>query len=85
MQDEDTKFRLLALSAKLLRRTLNILLQFPNGILQRGPRVVDFIDYKHALPNKVRHFQTAQIEPLRARHLGSRLLNAIRAKLFVER
>lgn len=71
MQDKDGKLGLLV-AAEPRPRLLDVLLQLPDGVLERGARVVDLVDDEHALAHQVRHLaQRRQVQPLRARHLGA--------------
>jgi hypothetical protein len=66
MQHENAKIRLLALSSQFLHRCLNVLFEFPDRVLERRARVVDFVDNEHVFADQVGHFEGGQVEPLRA-------------------
>lgn len=87
MEDKDREGGLLAFAAQLLLRLVDILLQFTDCILERRPGVVDLIDDQDVLSNQVGHLQRAQIEPLRASHLGTGRLFGIvtAAQILIQR
>ena len=76
MEDENAKLgrRHLVLSLPFrgyhsLPGGLDVLLQFPHGVFQRRARVVYFIHDQDVLAHQAGHAaQTAEIQPLRARH-----------------
>ena len=51
--------------------SLDILLQLPDRILQRGSRVVHLVHNEYVFADEIRHFERGQIQPLRARDLGA--------------
>lgn len=64
MQHENTKPRISASTGHISSRSLNILLQLLNCILQRCPRVVHLIHNQYVFANETRHLQCRQVEPL---------------------
>lgn len=69
MQHKDAELgpRRLSLGAHLLARSLNVLLQLLDGILERRPGVIDLIHDQDLLADQVLHLaQARQVEPLGA-------------------
>lgn len=77
MQHKNRKPRLLPRPPQPLPRSLHILLQLPNGILQRRPRIIHLVHNQHVLPHKITHLQARQIEPLRPRDFCAGLFDGI--------
>lgn len=74
VKDKNGKLGLLA--TKLLTGNLDVLLQLLDGVLERRAGVVDLVDNEDALADQVAHLaEGAEVEPLGARDLGSRLLD----------
>lgn len=66
----------LSLGANLLTSSLDILLQLLDGILERGPGVVNLVDDEDLLADQVLHLaQAREVEPLCAGDLGAGLLD----------
>lgn len=86
MENIDEKVSLLGLTAELLLRLLNILLELAHGILKSCPGVIDLIDDQDVLANQVGHLERAQVQPLSAGDLGAGdLLGITAAEILVER
>lgn len=82
MQDENAELRLLSVGPHLLSRSLHVLLELLDGILQRRSGIVDLIHDQDALADQVLDLtQTAQVEPLRAGDLGSDLVYGAGARV----
>jgi hypothetical protein len=85
VENVDEEVSLLALTAKLLLRLLDILLQLAHGILESCPGVIDLIDDQDVLANQVGHLEGAQVEPLSAGDLGTwDLLGITAAEILIE-
>lgn len=85
MENIDEEVSLLALTAELLLRLLDILLQLAHSIFEGRPSVIDFIDDQDVLANQVGHLEGAQIQPLGTSHLGAGdLLGITAAEILVE-
>jgi hypothetical protein len=81
----DKEVSLLALTAELLLRLLNILLELAHGILESCPGVIDLIDDQDVLANQVGHLERAQVQPLSASDLGAgSFLGITTAEILVE-
>lgn len=86
VKHKDEEVSLLALTTQLLLRRLNVLLEFPNGIFQRRPGVIDLVHDEDVLSDQVVHLQRAQVQPLCASDLCTRNLFGVAAtQVFVER
>ena len=71
MQNKDAKLGLGGVvAARALARSLDILLQLLDGVLERGARVVDLVDNEDVFANQVCHFQRGQVQPLCAGYDG---------------
>ena len=69
MQHKNAKPRRTPLPPHPLPSRPDILLQLPNRILQRRPRIVHLVHNQHVLPQQILHLaQTGQIEPLGPGH-----------------
>lgn len=77
MQHKNTKPRLRATS-HALPRSLDIFLQLPHRVLQRGPGIVHLVYDEDVFAHQIRHFQRGKIEPLRARYLGAWRFDGLR-------
>lgn len=71
MQHKNAKLRL-GPTAHILPCSLDILLQFPDRILQRGSSVIHLVNDEDVLADEIGHFEGGEIEPLRARDFGAR-------------
>lgn len=84
MQHEDAKARLLALTAELLLRLDDVLLELLDGVLERGSRVIDLVNDEDVLADQVRHLEGGEVEPLCAGDFRAGLLDGVGAEGFVE-
>ena len=86
MQDEDAELGLGGVGTNALARSLDILLELLDGVLESGTGVIDLVDDQDALADKVVHLaEGAEVEPLGAGDLGANLLNlGIATELLVE-
>ena len=76
MQHEDAEpSLLLVFPTESLPRRLDVLLELPDGVLERRSCVVHLVHDQNVLANQIGHLETAQIEPLRACHFGAGRLN----------
>lgn len=76
MKHEDAKLGLGRVGPHPQPRSLNILLQLPNRVLERRPRVVHLVHDENVLAYQVLHLaQRAHVEPLGAGDLGTRDLD----------
>lgn len=86
VKHKDKEVGLLALTAQLLLRRLNVLLEFPNSIFQRRPGVIDLVHDEDVLSDQVVHLQRAKVQPLCAGDLGTGNLFGVAAtQVFVKR
>lgn len=86
MQDEDAELGLGGVGANALARSLDVLLELLDGVLEGGTGVIDLVDDQDALADKVVHLaESAEVEPLGTSDLGANLLNlGIATELLVE-
>jgi hypothetical protein len=84
VQDKDAERCFLPFSAGFLRCLRHILLQLPHGIFQGCPCVIHLIDNEDVFAYQIRHFETAQVEPLRTGHLCAWLLDRIGTQGLIE-
>lgn len=76
----------LLVGAKLDPGLLHILLKLLDGILERGPGVVDLVNDQHALSNQVVDLaEGGEVEPLRARNLGAWLFDDVGRQALIQR
>lgn len=86
MNNVDEKVGLLAFTAELLLRNLNVLLELADGIFEGGTGIVNFVNNEDVLANEVGHFQGAQVQPLCTGDLGSgNFLGVTTTQVLVER
>ena len=71
MQDEDTETSEFGLTTEFGGGNLDVLLEFGDGIFERGASVVDLVDDDDVLAYQVGHLETTQVEPLCACHFGA--------------
>lgn len=71
MNNVDEEVCLLAFTAELLLRNLDILLELADGIFEGRTGIVNFVNNENVLANEVGHFQRAKVQPLCAGNLGS--------------
>ena len=86
VEDKDGELGLLTLATERLTGSLDILLELLDGVLEGGAGVIDLIDDKDTLADKVLHgTKGSKVEPLGAGNLSTGGLNDIVAERLVER
>lgn len=85
MQYKDAEFGL-ALHAKLLPGSLDVLLQLLDGVFEGGSCVIDLVDDEDLLADQVLHLaQAGEVQPLCPSHNLARLLdNIVGSQLLVQ-
>lgn len=75
-------------TSHVLPRSLDILFQLPDRILQRGSGVIHLVHDEDVFTHQIRHFKRRKIQPLRAGYLGAwrfdRLGSIARREGFVQ-
>lgn len=86
MKHKDKEVGLLAFTAQLLLRRLDVLLEFPNSVFQRRPGIINLVHDEDVFSDQVVHLQRAKVQPLCAGNLGTGNLFGVTAtQVFVER
>lgn len=84
VQHEDGEGGTLPFPSELCAGCLNVLLQFPDSVLERCPSIVYLVHNQDVFADKCGHLQAAKVEPLRASDFGAGRLNwIITAELLV--